>query len=229
VQITIAQGAKDDQFGVKQKAGARLNGTGIDRVDIYSGTSTVKANATGTYAITLTATPAMTTEEGMIGETKTPVPTPSEEDPGYIGPIESETPVARPPPRPAPPQLPILALSYSGDGGPFHCRGDLLQKLTVPRPASAWKNGTCVDLPADAQCGVFFAGKDDNCEAQLFNMPGCFNTSRTYVNTVVFMPEERTVGAIWRSMFVRCGVDAPEAGLIDPAILNGLLKKPGGG
>jgi len=227
VQITIAQAAKDTEFEIQRKGGAQVNGTGFDRVDIYSGTSTVKAGVTGTYAITLTPTPAMTTEEGMIGDTKTPAPTPTE-DPGYIGPIESETPVA-PPPRPATPQLPILALSYSGSGGPKHCRGELLQKLTIPQPASAWKAGTCVDLPADARCGVFFAGKDDNCEAQLFTMPNCYNTSRTYINTVVFMPEERTVGAMWRSMFVRCGVEAPDAGLIDPAILNGLLKKPSGG
>lgn len=229
IQISLAQAAKVDQFEVQRKGGAQVNGTGFDRVDIYNGTSTVKAGVTETYVISKTPTPTVTTDEGMIGETKTPVPTPTEEDPGYIGPIETEAP-AVPPPKPViAPQSPILALSYSGDGGPKHCRGELLQKLTLPPPASSWKNGTCVDLPADARCGVFFAGKDDNCEAQLFTMPNCYNTSRTYVNTVVFMPEERTVGAMWRSMFLRCGVDAPEAGLIDPSILNGLLKKPGGG
>lgn len=47
------------------------------------------------------------------------------------------------------------------------------------------------------------------------------------MNTVVFMPEERAVGALWRSMFVRCGVEAKEVGMLDPAILGGLLKKPG--
>jgi hypothetical protein len=26
---------------------------------------------------------------------------------------------------------------------------------------------------------------------------------------------------------VKCGVDAPEAGPLDPALLSGLLKKPG--
>jgi hypothetical protein len=54
----------------------------------------------------------------------------------------------------------------------------------------------------------------------------------TYVNTVVFMPEERPVGALWNSMWVKCGVETPEASLIDPAILGGLIKpgkKPGGG
>ena len=60
-------------------------------------------------------------------------------------------------------------------------------------------------------------------------MQNCFNTTSTYVNTVVFMPEERTVGAKWMSMYVKCGVDAPEVGPLDPALLSGLLKKPGGG
>ncbi|KAF2679753.1 hypothetical protein K458DRAFT_422058, partial [Lentithecium fluviatile CBS 122367] len=228
VQISIAQAAKDDQFEIERKGGAQVNTTGFDRMDIYSGSSTVKAGVTGTYYISMTVTPTVTTEDGMIGETKTSQPTQTE-DAGYIGPIETETPATPAPRPPTAPQFPILALSYSGDGGPKHCRGEVLQKLQLPPPASNWKNGTCVDLPSDARCGVFFAGKDDNCEAQLFTMPQCYNTTMTYVNTVVFMPEERAVGAIWRSMFVRCGVDAPDAGLIDPAILNGLLKKPGGG
>jgi hypothetical protein len=229
IQISMAQAAKLEEIDTERKAGARVNGTGFDRVDIYSGTSTVKDGVTETYIISRTPTPTITTNEGMIGETKTPAPTPTE-DAGYIGPIESESP-AVPTRKPAtsPPQFPILALSYSGAGGPKHCRGELLQKLTLPPPASSWRNGTCVDLPADARCGVFIAGKDDNCEAQLFTTPNCYNTSMTYVNTVVFMPEERVVGAIWRSFYVRCGIDAPEAGLIDPSILNGLLKKPGGG
>jgi hypothetical protein len=76
---------------------------------------------------------------------------------------------------------------------------------------------------------VFYASKGDNCEAQLFNMAGCMNTTQSFVNTVVFMPEERPVGAYWNSMWVKCGVDAPEAGLIDPSMLGGLLVKPGGG
>ncbi|KAF2250386.1 hypothetical protein BU26DRAFT_424670 [Trematosphaeria pertusa] len=226
VQISIAQAAKDGQFE-KQRAGSSINGTAFDRVDILSGTATVGAGGAATYY--LPPTPSMMMEEGMIGQTPTPQPTPSAVDEGYIGPVESpQTP--GPTPRPPPsPQFPILALSYAGDGGPKHCRGELVQKLSLPPPASSWKSGTCVDLPADARCGVFFAGKDDNCEAQLFNMAGCYNTTETYVNTVVFMPEERAVGAIWRSMYVRCGVDAPAPALIDPAVLGGLLKKPGGG
>ncbi|KZM27453.1 hypothetical protein ST47_g1410 [Ascochyta rabiei] len=152
-------------------------------------------------------TPAMPqTDEGMIGDQETPAPSP-------------------PPP---PPALQILALSYSGSGGPKHCRGSLLQKTAFERPAAQWKDGSCINLPGDARCGVFYAEKGDNCEAQLFNEADCSNTSMSYVNTVVFMPEERPVGALWRSMWVKCGVDVPEAVMLDPAILGGALgKKPG--
>jgi hypothetical protein len=105
----------------------------------------------------------------------------------------------------------------------------MLQKLSIPRPVSQWKAGICVDLPAEAQCGVFFAGKEDNCEAQLFNSPACYNTTQTYVNTVVFLPEKRAIGGMWRSMFVRCGIDVPVVGQLDAGILGGVYKKPGEG
>lgn len=223
VQISVAQAAKDGE-----SKGSKINGTSFDRADILNGSTTVGAGEPATYILSLKPSSTIMTEDGLIGETPTQPPQTSIDE-GYIGPIET-TPTPQPTPRPpTAPQLPILALSYDGDGGPKHCRGELLQKLSFPPPASSWKNGTCVDLPADARCGIFFAGKNDNCEAQLFNMPACLNTTRTYVNTVVFMPEERPVGALWRSMFVRCGVDAPDAGLIDPSILGSLLKKPGGG
>jgi hypothetical protein len=55
------------------------------------------------------------------------------------------------------------------------------------------------------------------------------HSTETYVYTDVFMPEKRAVGALWRSLYVRCGVEAPEAGLIDPSVLGALLKKPYGG
>jgi hypothetical protein len=100
--------------------------------------------------------------------------------------------------------------------------------MSFARPAEQWKNGSCINLPSDARCGIFYSEKGDNCEAQLFNEAGCYNTTTTYVNTVVFIPEERPVGAMWRSMFVKCGVDVPEAKMLDPAILGGALgpKKP---
>lgn len=231
VQISIAQAAKGEQFDnlENHRAGGNINGSAFDRVDILSGTSTVGDGEPATYYISVTPTPTMMSEEGMIGETPTNPPAQSSIDEGFIGEKESSS-IPKPTPQPpAAPQFPILALSYAGDGGPWHCRGDLLQKISFPPPATRWTNGTCIDLPSDARCGVFFAGKDDNCEAQLFNMPTCYNSTGTYVNTVVFMPEERPIGAIWRSMYIRCGVDAPEPALIDPSVLGGLLKKPGGG
>ncbi|KAJ4299009.1 hypothetical protein N0V90_004253 [Kalmusia sp. IMI 367209] len=231
VHISIAQAAKADQLEVQRKgAGAGINGSAFDRADILSGTATVAVEQTGTWYLPLTARPSMMTDEGMIGATPTAQPSATSVDEGFIGNPEASSaapsPIAQPPPAS---QSPILALSYAGDGGPKHCRGKLLQRLSLPPPASSWKNGTCVDLPAAARCGVFFSAKGDNCEAQLFTMESCYNTTETYVNTVVFMPEERPVGAMWKSMFIRCGIDAPEPALIDPSILGGMLKKPGGG
>jgi hypothetical protein len=236
VQISLAQAFKvqksDVETNRKGVAGGKIKGTDFDRADVVNGTSTVGPQQHGsTLYISGVKTVTMSPDEGMIGQTPTPRPTQSQDD-GFIGDKSTSTPIPIPTPRPPQPakQMPILVFSYTRSGGPKHCRGELVQKLRIPPPASAWKNGTCVDLHAEAQCGVFVAGKDDNCEAQLFNMPGCLNTTMTYVNTVVFMPEERTVGALWTSMFIRCGVDAPDAGLLDPAILKGLLKpKPGGG
>ena len=223
IQISLAKAAKlgnaDDIVGAK----ALLNGTGFDRGDVWHGTSLVSG---------ATSIPTMITEteEGMIGYTPTPVRSASWSDEGVLGPVQTPTPSVVPTPQlPPSVQIPILALSYSGSGGPKHCRGELLQEVAFAPPIDKWKNGTCVNLPSEARCGVFFASKGDNCEAQLFNMANCPNTTRTYVNTVVFMPEERAVGALWRSMWVKCGVEVPEAKVLDPSILGGLLKKPGGG
>ncbi|PSN75259.1 hypothetical protein BS50DRAFT_512848 [Corynespora cassiicola Philippines] len=238
IQISLAQAAKEKQYDRDLKAKGRVNGTGFDRGDILSGTLTISPGKPSTLYLSLTAKPEASSDsmanEGMIGLTPTPQMSPSSMNEGYIGPIPTSSPAPpkptpQPPAAPAAPQVPILALSYESSGGPKHCRGELLQKISFSHPAKKWKNGTCVDLPNDARCGVFYAGKDDNCEAQLFNMPRCYNTSETYVNTVVFMPEERAVGALWRSMYVRCGVEAPEAGILDPSILGALLNKPGGG
>ncbi|CAO2647595.1 Nn.00g085170.m01.CDS01 [Neocucurbitaria sp. VM-36] len=225
--MSVAQAAKvggsDGVVGAK----ALLNGTGFDRGDIWHGTSIISGAAPIPTAIT-------ETQDGMIGFTPTPGPSASWSAEGIIGPIQTPTSsiIAAPPPRPPSVQIPILALSYSGSGGPKHCRGELLQKMDFPPPIDNWKNGTCINLPSEARCGVFFANKGDNCEARLFNMANCYNSTRTYVNTIVFMPEERPVGALWSSMFVKCGVDVPDAKILDPSILGGLLKKPdkaGGG
>ncbi|CAN9137321.1 unnamed protein product [Alternaria alternata] len=204
IQINFAQAARVGDGDDVVAAKALLNGTDFDRGDVYNG-STIVSGAT--------LTSASWSAEGVLGPIATPTP--------------SAAPVPRPP---TTPQIPILALTYAGAGGPKHCRGELLQKTYFPPPLEKWKNGTCITLPSEARCGVFYSNKGDNCEAQLFNMPDCYNTTRSYVNTVVFMPEERAVGALWSSMWVRCGVDVPEAKMLDPSILGGALKKkPGGG
>jgi len=210
--VTLAQAAKYGESERELAAKALLNGTDFDRGDILNGTTVAPAAYTPTTTLT---------DEGMIGDQ-------SAVDEGYIDTDPTSLPAASPTPQPQSVQIPILALSYSGSGGPKHCRGSLLQKIAFARPAAQWKNGSCINLPGDAQCGVFYSEKDDNCEAQLFNEADCYNTTTSYVNTVVFMPEERPVGALWRSMFVKCGVDVPEAAMLDPAILGGALgpKKP---
>lgn len=40
------------------------------------------------------------------------------------------------------------------------------------------------------------------------------------MNTVVFMPELRPVGALWRSMEVRCGIEVKEVAPIDPSVFG---------
>lgn len=233
LKVSKAQLIKDGKLEAQarvqaqsQQAGAAINGSTFDRGAIRSGTSEIFPDKTAHWAITT----IVASDEGMIGATVLAQPTTSVDE-GFIGyttRTSKPTAIARPRPPPAP-QVPIVAMSYAGDGGPKHCRGQLLQRLDLPRPAKSWLNGTCVDLPVPARCGVFYSAKGDNCEAQLFNKAGCYNTSETYVNTVVFMPEERPVGAMWNSMFIRCGLVVPEPALIDPSILGGALKKPGGG
>ncbi|KAF1935424.1 hypothetical protein EJ02DRAFT_439253 [Clathrospora elynae] len=222
IQVTVAQAARVGEAGDTVAAKALLNETGFDRGDVWHGTSIIS----GVKAVPTAMTE---TQEGLIRYTSTPVTSASWDDEGVIGPIPTPTPSAVPAPGPPPAaQIPILALTYSSSGGPKHCRGELLQKTYFQRPIEQWKNGTCINLPSEARCGVFFSSKADNCEAQLFNTADCLKTTQSYVNTVVFMSEERAIGALWSSMWVRCGVDVPEAKILDPSILGGALrKKPG--
>jgi hypothetical protein len=220
VAVSVAQEAKYGEYEREIQAKARINGTEFDRGDILNGTAT----ASIAYSLSATTTPMTMTQEGLIGFDQAPTPSPSSSTP-------SQAPAQPSPAPPKAPQMPILAMSFSGSGGPKHCRGQVIHKMKFAPPAANWKEGACINLPSQARCGVFFAGKDDHCEAQLFNADNCRNNSMTYVNTVVFMPEERPVGALWNSMWVKCGVETPEASLIDPAILGGLIKpgKKGGG
>jgi hypothetical protein len=226
-QVSTAQAATIGKTEGSVGGKAQLNGTDFDRVDVWHGSSLVPG--------TPIPSAILATEEGVIVASATPKSSAAWSAEGVIGPIATvtPTPLAAPQAPPSQPQFPIVALSYDGSGGPKHCRGSLLQKMRFPPPLSTWKNGTCINVPgSQARCGLFISSKGDNCEAQLFNMPDCLNTTKTYVNTVVFMPEERPVGALWRSMFVKCGVEVPEAKMLDPGILGDKLKskpKSGGG
>lgn len=220
IQISAAQAAHIGNADEIVAAKGLLNGTAFNHGDVLEGTSILPG-------ITL-PTATLNTEEGLIGFTPTPEASATWSAEGVLGPIPAPTstpvPKLRPPPSA---QMPILALTYSGSGGPKHCRGELLSKTQFPPPIETWKKGMCINLPSEARCGVFFSNKGDNCEAQLFNEADCYNSTRTYVNTVVFMPEERAVGGLWSSMWVRCGIDVPEAKMLDPSILGGALRKPG--
>ncbi|CCC09740.1 hypothetical protein SMACR_03296 [Sordaria macrospora] len=135
--------------------------------------------------------------------------------------------------------LPIRATIFSGVPGPSHCRGHVLLLLLVnlpqpaPPPLNPDNNNTpvtitpstspqCYNIPggdspaatatASAGCGIFQANKSAGCEARVFAEPNCIG----YLNTVVFIPEERAVGGVWKSVEVRCGVPAPS----DPETLG---------
>jgi len=87
----------------------------------------------------------------------------------------------------------------------------------------------CFDMPVGRPvgCGVFVANKRDGCQARLFSEPKC----RIYANTVVFLPEERVVGGLWRSLGVRCGIPEPDPESLGVPPLQGVLgghRKKGG-
>ncbi|KAJ4385356.1 hypothetical protein N0V85_008096, partial [Neurospora sp. IMI 360204] len=107
------------------------------------------------------------------------------------------------------------ATIFSGVPGPTHCRGHAVLLLDLPPPALNPDNNTpitttttpqCYNIPNDdststagtaaAGCGTFLANKSDGCEARMFAEPNCVG----YLNTVVFIPEDRAVGGQWRSM-----------------------------
>ena len=120
-------------------------------------------------------------------------------------------------------ELPITILSYSRAPGSKHCRGHVIHNLSIPRPAAQWQAGTCVTLPREAECGIFFAGKGDACEAELYITEDCAVNS--YVNTAAFTPDMQPVAGAWRSMWVRCGIEVPVVTELDPAALGITIKK----
>ncbi|KAK1782373.1 hypothetical protein QBC45DRAFT_439284 [Copromyces sp. CBS 386.78] len=127
--------------------------------------------------------------------------------------------------------LPIRATIFSGVPGPSHCRGHAVLLLDLPQPPLNPDNNTpittapqCYNIPGDnpaatAGCGAFQANKSDGCEAHLFAEPNCVG----YLNTVVFIPEERAVGGVWRSVEVRCGVAASDPDTLGAPPLAGVM------
>jgi len=167
-------------------------------------------------------------KEGYIGPAQGILLNSTKTHTQQLAPLPSTSKVSTHIPTPSPSSLPILALLYTGAGGPKKCRGTLLTAVSLPRPASQHKAGACYDLPENARCGLFVSEKDDHCEAKLFSNPGCLDTDQSYVNTVVFMPELRPVGALWRSMEIRCGVDVPEVLPINPSAFGNVVTHENG-
>ncbi|ORY62588.1 uncharacterized protein BCR38DRAFT_439163 [Pseudomassariella vexata] len=119
-------------------------------------------------------------------------------------------PAAAAPPAPPPePYTPINALLFSGSPGPKNCRGHVIMNLAVPKPGPATPQ--CYNTPGVVSCANFMANKDDGCEARLFAEPDC----KMFVNLAVFIPEKRTMGGVYRSMEITCGVES-----VEPAPLN---------
>ncbi|KAK0707642.1 hypothetical protein B0H67DRAFT_602930 [Lasiosphaeris hirsuta] len=123
--------------------------------------------------------------------------------------------------------LPIRATVFTGTPGPRHCRGGVMVQLDLPPPPPATANpqermteAKCYNMPETAGCANFVANKGDGCEARLFAEPGC----RLYMNTAVFVPEERAVGGLWRSMAVQCGIPEPDPDTLGSPPLAGLLR-----
>lgn len=75
-------------------------------------------------------------------------------------------------------------------------------------------------MPSPAGCGNFVANKEDGCEARLYAEPGCVG----YLNTAVFIAEDRAVGGVWRSMVVQCGIPAPDPATLGEPPLQNLIN-----
>ncbi|KAI6381362.1 hypothetical protein MCOR25_001294 [Pyricularia grisea] len=176
-----------------------------------------------------------TTEElDLAAQPKPPIQAPSPENGGAT--IDQDTgqvTIKKPPGDNATVTLPIQATIYHGVPGPKNCRGRPMGVVELPGPgkALASQGERCYDLAETANCGVFISNKADGCEARLFSDPGC--RTENFVNIVVFMPEHRAVGGVWRSMGIRCGVPEPDpATLGEPPLAQYMKqtpKKPKGG
>lgn len=178
--------------------------------------------------------PGPTQELGVAAEPKPPIQAPSpgngdatvDQDTGQVT-------ITKPPGDNGTVSIPIRAMIYHGVPGPKDCRGGPMGVVEIPGPgkALAGQGERCYDLAETANCGVFMSNKADGCEARLFSDLGCRNED--FVNIVVFMPEYRSIGGVWKSMGIRCGVPEPDpATLGEPPLaqyMKKIPKKPKGG
>ncbi len=116
--------------------------------------------------------------------------------------------------------LPISATIFSGVPGPKRCRGGPMIKMEMPPSNGVQTIEQCYNLPTAAGCGNFVADKGDGCEARLFAEPGC----KVYMNTAVFLPEDRAVGGQWRSLAVQCGKPPPDPATLGAPPLQDMIK-----
>ncbi|KAH6678729.1 hypothetical protein B0J14DRAFT_330818 [Halenospora varia] len=138
---------------------------------------------------TATPTPQNALEPG-IGDSNTSI----EEDTGAVSinqaPISTNL------------DIPITAQFFAGAPGPKQCRGSSLGTINLPKPATQFLEPKCYNMPEPSSCAVFLAGKDDGCEAQLFDQPNCSG----FLNLAVFLQELRPMGGRFQSISLRCGV-----------------------
>ncbi|KAI0812870.1 hypothetical protein GGR55DRAFT_585220 [Xylaria sp. FL0064] len=130
---------------------------------------------------------------------------------------------ANPPNPSSEPPVPISAILFDGPPGPKACRGNVVLNIGLTKPGAQHATPTCYNIPGVggvAQCGTFFANKDDGCEARVFNEPDC----RTFMNLAVFVPDARPFGGYVRSVEITCGI----VGVTPPPLdLPGLKLPPG--
>lgn len=118
-----------------------------------------------------------------------------------------------------PADLLTMATIFSGVPGPSKCRGSVVLRLGIPPPVQKGER-RCYNHLQPVGCGNFVASKEAGCEARLFAEPNC----QMYLNTAVFIPEDRAVGGWWRSMEVRCGIPAPNPDTLGQPPLQGLIR-----
>ena len=114
----------------------------------------------------------------------------------------------------------IRVTIFDSDPGPKKCRGNAIVNMELPPSNGRETSPQCYNIPGVAGCGNFVASKGDGCEAKLFSEANC----NMYVNTAVFIPEDRAVGGQWRSMSLQCGRAPPDPANGGTPLLQDAIK-----